>query len=80
MPDPTDLARQFRTLRQGHAMTQAELSRLSGVARSEINRFERGWSSPTARSLEQLARVLGARLILQAAKIDDPNLDPTPHA
>lgn len=75
MPDPSELARQFRTLRRRREMSQAELSRLSGLGRSEINRFERGWAAPTARSLEQLARVLDARLVLETGEGDRDSED-----
>lgn len=75
MPDPSDLARQFRTLRRKREMSQAELARLSGVGRTEINRFECGWSAPTARSLERMARALEAKMILRSGE-DDPDSAP----
>jgi transcriptional regulator with XRE-family HTH domain len=70
MPDPSDLARQFRMLRRQREMSQAELARLSGLGRSEINRFECGWAAPTARSLERLARALDARMVLHSGEGD----------
>jgi transcriptional regulator with XRE-family HTH domain len=76
MPEPSDLARQFRLLRRRREMTQADLSRLSGVAKSEISRFECGWASSTARSLEREARVLGARMILRPNERQDHDSEP----
>jgi len=70
MPDPSDIARQYRSLRRRRGMTQEELARLSGVGRTEINRFERGWAAPTARSLEQMARALHARMILHSSEAE----------
>jgi transcriptional regulator with XRE-family HTH domain len=63
-PEPGDLARQAFDLRRQRRLTQADLSRLTGVAKSDISRFERGRSAPTTRTVDRIARALGARIIL----------------
>lgn len=79
MPDPSDLAQQFHHLRRQREMSQADLSAYSGVAKSEISRFERGWAAPTARTLERLARALDARIILRPIENGDHDSDgPSP--
>jgi XRE family transcriptional regulator, regulator of sulfur utilization len=60
----SDIARQALELRRDRHMTQADLSRITGVAKSDISRFECGRSAPTTRTVERIARALGARLVL----------------
>lgn len=49
-------------------MTQAELARKVGVARSLINELEAGKRSATVRMLEKLAEVLGCPLVVLERK------------
>jgi transcriptional regulator with XRE-family HTH domain len=62
--EPSEIARQALELRRLRGMTQADLSRLTGVAKSDISRFECGRAAPTTRTMDRLARALGARLVL----------------
>jgi transcriptional regulator with XRE-family HTH domain len=62
---PSDLARQTLELRRLRGLTQAELSRLTGIAKSDISRFECGRSAPTTRTMDRIARALGARMVLE---------------
>lgn len=48
--------------RSGAKMSQAELSKRTGIAQPNISRLEHGTSSPTIRTLEQLATGLGKEL------------------
>ena len=52
------VARQIREARQDAALTQAELSRLSGLPQPEISRIERGFANPTLTTLTKLATAL----------------------
>jgi transcriptional regulator with XRE-family HTH domain len=63
-PTPIDIARQFHEVRKRRAMTQDRLSDLTGVAKSEISRMERGWATPTGRTLDRLAQALDVRMVL----------------
>lgn len=45
-------------------MTQADLSRLTGVAKSDISRFENGRAAATTRTIDKLAQALGARIVV----------------
>jgi DNA-binding XRE family transcriptional regulator len=71
LPTPSDIARQVRELRGRAHITQADLSRLTGVATSDICRFELGRSAPTLRTLEKIAVALGVRVVLVPR--DQPN-------
>jgi len=68
----SDIARQTLELRRLRGLTQADLSLLTGVAKSDISRFECGRSAPTTRTMDRIARALGARLVLA---FDDGPLD-----
>jgi transcriptional regulator with XRE-family HTH domain len=63
-PEQSDIARQARELRRERRFTQADLSRLTGVAKSDISRFESGRAAPTTRTIDRIAKALGARLVL----------------
>ena len=52
------VARQVHDARQSAALTQAELSRLSGLPQPEISRIERGFANPTLTTLTKLATAL----------------------
>ena len=52
------VARQIREARQSAALTQADLSRLSGLPQPEISRIERGFANPTVTTLTKLANAL----------------------
>lgn len=63
-PQRSDLARQVQALRRLRRMTQADLSRLTGVAMSDISRFEGGRSAATTRTIDKIVKALGARIVL----------------
>lgn len=46
-------------------MTQAQLSKVTGIDRGDISKLERGEGNPTLSSLERLADGLGMRLKLE---------------
>jgi transcriptional regulator with XRE-family HTH domain len=48
-----------RSARQQHGLTQADLSRRSGIAHAHLGRIERGAVSPELRTVVKLARPLG---------------------
>ncbi|MFE0147850.1 helix-turn-helix transcriptional regulator [Nonomuraea sp. NPDC059007] len=67
MPDPitprlAELRRQFglrlRELREGHGLTQEQLSELADVDRKTINRIENGMYSPHLDKVFQIADAL----------------------
>jgi transcriptional regulator with XRE-family HTH domain len=60
----SDLGRQTKELRRQRRITQADLARLSGVAKSDISRFENGLQAPTTRTIDRIVKALGARVIL----------------
>jgi ribosome-binding protein aMBF1 (putative translation factor) len=59
-----DVAMQVVELRERRGLTQAELAGLCGMDQGDISRIERGSTSPTARTLQRIAAVLGADLRL----------------
>lgn len=61
-----DVALQVIALREEHGLTQAELAARCGIDQGDISRIERGATSPTARTLQRIAEVLGADLRLVA--------------
>lgn len=63
-PQQSDIARQALELRRERRLTQADVSRLTGVAKSDISRFECGRSAPTTKTIDRIAKALGARLVL----------------
>lgn len=50
-----------RASRHELSLSQEKLALLSGLDRTFISKIERGWTSPSLRVLEKLARVLGQR-------------------
>ena len=52
----------IKEIRKSKGMTQAALSRVSGVAREQINRYENGKVIPDVFSLVKLRNALGCRL------------------
>lgn len=58
------LGREIRLARGVARLTQAELSRKSGVPQETISRIERGRANPTMSTLEKLARAMGAKVNL----------------
>jgi len=57
-PMPDDLSITLRTWRLAQALTQGQLARRLGVARTMVCRWESGRTVPAPRSLERLAEVL----------------------
>jgi XRE family transcriptional regulator, regulator of sulfur utilization len=53
---------QVRHLRKTQGMTQEELAEKSGLSVDYIGKIERGTTSPTVESMEQVARGLGVRI------------------
>jgi transcriptional regulator with XRE-family HTH domain len=74
-PEQSDLARQVMDLRRERHLTQADISRLTGVAKSEISRFECGRSAPTTRTIDRIAKALGSRMVL--VPIEKPANEPS---
>ncbi len=53
----------LRKIRQGQNMSYRELSKLSGVSLSQIEKIESGYASnPTIKTICKLAKALGVRL------------------
>lgn len=65
--DATTAARLTQAVRRRAGISQAELARRSGVARTVINAYERGARQPGVDALERLANAAGARLALLPA-------------
>ncbi len=57
-----ELTRQLHELRVARGLSQAELSRRSGVQQSEISRIEHGRGNPTYQTLAALAGALRSRI------------------
>ena len=64
------LARQFVERRRELGLTQAGLAELSGIAQSEISRYESGRVNPTFATLSRMCGALGCGLEL--AVRDEP--------
>jgi transcriptional regulator with XRE-family HTH domain len=62
MPSKTDIGRQMIKHRRLRGMTQAELARLSGIAREDICRYEAGEKDPSLRNTLRIAKALGVSL------------------
>jgi len=64
-----EIALQVVALREQHELTQAELAERCGMDQGDISRIERGSTSPTTRTLQRIAEVLGAdvRLVARAS-------------
>jgi ribosome-binding protein aMBF1 (putative translation factor) len=64
-----DIAVQVVELRKRHGLTQAELAERCDMDQADISRIERGSTSPTARTLQQIAEALDAdvRLVARAS-------------
>lgn len=58
------LAREFIQRRQALGLTQRQLAAKSGVQQSEISRIEGGNANPTLKTVQVLARNLGAEVHL----------------
>ena len=63
-----DITLQVIDLREKHGLTQAQLAERCGVDQGDISRIERGFTSPTARTLQRIAEALDAdvRLVARA--------------
>jgi ribosome-binding protein aMBF1 (putative translation factor) len=61
-----DIALQIVGLRESAGLTQAELAERCGIDHGDISRIERGVTSPTARTLQRIARALDADVRLVA--------------
>ena len=57
-----ELGRVFAAARAAAAMSQQELSRITGVNQADISKLENGTANPTVRVLSRLAAGLGAKL------------------
>lgn len=55
------MAAHLRALREAHGLTQAELSRRTGIARPNIARVERGSHMTTLDVIVRIARAIGVR-------------------
>lgn len=64
-------ANELLGLRKAHGLTQAELSRRSGVPQAEISRLEHGQGNPTEKTLVALAAELGSEYRLVPIEQDD---------
>lgn len=62
MPARTDIGRQMVKHRKLRGMSQAELARMSGVAREDICRYEAGQKDPSLRNTLKIAKALGVTL------------------
>ena len=60
------LANEFLRLRKDRGLSQAELSRRTGIAQAEISKIERGVIDPRSGTVAKLARGLDARVALVA--------------
>ena len=58
----TDMGRQLAKHRKLRGMSQAELARMSGVAREDICRYEAGQKDPSLRNTLKIAKALGVTL------------------
>ena len=61
-----EIAVQVMDLRNKHGLTQARLADRCDMSQADINRIERGSTSPTARTLQRIADALDAGLYLVA--------------
>jgi transcriptional regulator with XRE-family HTH domain len=60
------IANQLLQLRHDRGLSQAELSRLTGIAQAEISKIERGITEPRTGTLSKLAFCLDAQVALRA--------------
>jgi DNA-binding Xre family transcriptional regulator len=60
------IANQLLQLRHDRGLSQAELSRRTGIAQAEISKIERGITEPRTGTLSKLALCLGAQIALLA--------------
>jgi transcriptional regulator with XRE-family HTH domain len=63
--------------REGRGLSQAELSRLSGLAPSSVSQFEAGIRKPNFDSLRKLADVLQVSADYLIGRVDDENQSQT---
>jgi DNA-binding Xre family transcriptional regulator len=66
------LARRFAERRRELHLTQAELAQRSGIAQSEISRFESGRANPTFLTLSRLCEALDCEVALVARESAAP--------
>lgn len=57
----------IKDLRISRELTQEEVSQLSGVTFSTINRLERGLANPTLETIDKILKVYGFELTAQRA-------------
>jgi DNA-binding Xre family transcriptional regulator len=67
------LARRFAERRRHLELTQAELAERSGIAQSEISRFESGRANPTFLTLSRLCAALECEVALVAHEAAPPD-------
>jgi len=67
----------LRALRQQRGLSQGDLERASGLARSYISRVEHGHTVPSLETLERFAEALGVPLYRLFYEGESP--PPTPH-
>ncbi len=57
-----NIGKRLRELREAHGFTQRDIEQRTGLARTYISRIENGYTVPTIRTLEKLARGLAVPL------------------
>lgn len=57
-----EIIRQIIHLRKESGLSQEELSRLTGISRVKIKRYEGGTASPSMKNLNKIARACGKKL------------------
>ena len=71
MPLSAHVGAVYRRLRLAHRLSQREVARLSGIARSDISRFERGKQRIYLDTLERLCVPLGRRPVLVLGETEE---------
>ncbi|WP_294178479.1 helix-turn-helix domain-containing protein [uncultured Schumannella sp.] len=64
LDESSRLGAQLEAARKSRALTQPELSRMTGIQQAEISRIERGLGNPTASTLLRLAGALDLNVAL----------------
>lgn len=59
----------LRAIRRNHHLTQAELSRLSGIGKNLISDYECGKHEPSVFMAESLLNVMGYRFVIEKIEI-----------
>ncbi len=67
-----DFGRRLRALRDARGLTQEQLAEMAGLDRTYIGDAELGKRNPSLKSIDKLARALGADLL---ALLSDERLD-----